>query len=280
MNQASNKPGQNIAFIGAGNMAAAIIAGLVDGGFAASSITASDPNAEQLASLAKRYGINTSADNHQAVANADVVVLAVKPQVLGAVASDLAPALGHGPLLISIAAGIDCRSLSAWLGEDCAIVRCMPNTPALVNVGASGLYANPHTSAAQKALAESILSAVGIVAWLPDEQQLHAVTAVSGSGPAYFFYMMEAMIDAGVAQGLSRELASELAIETALGAATLAKQSPEGPDVLRQRVTSPNGTTEQAILSFERDETRAVVARAMRACADRSVSMCDELAAK
>ena len=280
MTETDTNPSQNIAFIGAGNMASAIIAGLVDGGFAAERITASDPSSEQLASMAQRYGINTTADNQQAVAAADVIVLAVKPQVLGQVASSLAPSLGHGQLVISIAAGVDCRSLSAWLGEGCAIVRCMPNTPALVNVGASGLYANAKTSKAQKNLAESILSAVGIVVWLPEEDQLHAVTAVSGSGPAYFFLFMEAMIEAGVAQGLSPDLARALTIETALGAATLAKQSPEGPDVLRQRVTSPKGTTEQAILSFERDQTRAVVARAMDACAFRSVTLCEELGAK
>ncbi|BFM05267.1 pyrroline-5-carboxylate reductase [Halioxenophilus aromaticivorans] len=261
-------------------MASAIIAGLIDGGHKPTTINVSDPSVEQLTRLQQQFGVLTSTDNLQAVADADVVVLAVKPQVLAQVATDLAAALQPEALVISIAAGIDCRSLSAWLGQGTAIVRCMPNTPALVNLGASGLYANPQTTAAQKVQAEAILAAVGIVVWLTDEDQLHAVTAVSGSGPAYFFLFMEAMIEVGVAQGLAPDLARSLTLQTALGASTLASNSEEGPDVLRQRVTSPNGTTEQAILSFERDDTRAVVKRAMAACAQRSVTLSEELGAK
>lgn len=268
---------EKIAFIGAGNMATAIIAGLLDGGYDPSHITASDLNADQLARLANDFGINTTEDNSQAVAQAEVVVLAVKPQVLAPVCRALAPALRHRPLIISIAAGIGCDSLSQWLGSEQAIVRCMPNTPSLVRVGASGLFANNRVVASQKVVAESVLSAVGLALWLADESQLHAVTAVSGSGPAYFFYVMEAMIKAGVEQGLPESVARQLTIETALGAATLAKAETVAPEVLRQRVTSPNGTTEQAVLSFDRDNLTEVVARAMQHCADRSQEMADEL---
>jgi len=258
-------------------MATAIIGGLVEGGYVANQIIASDPNKEQLGRLAHDFGIRTQADNLVAVQQADVVVLAVKPQILAVVAKAMAPALGHRPLIISIAAGISSDSLAAWLGAEQAIVRCMPNTPALVAAGASGLYANARVSADHRALAESIMAAVGLVVWLDREELMHAVTAVSGSGPAYFFYLMEAMIAAGIEQGLTPELARELTIATALGAATQAKASSDGPDILRQRVTSPNGTTEQAILSFDRDGLPEAVARAMQACARRSIAMAEEL---
>ena len=220
--------------------------------------------------------VNTSADN-AAAASADVIILAVKPQVLEQVCTDLQPHLSHNPLIISIAAGIDIPSLSHWLGSDVAIVRCMPNTPALVQTGASGLYANHHTSDNQKVLAAQILEAVGIVQWLDNEALIDPVTAVSGSGPAYYFLFMEAMIDAGVAQGLSRETATELTLQTALGAAKLAQSSDVDVAELRRRVTSPNGTTEQAILSFEKDNLRQTVSRAMDACSDRSREMAREL---
>lgn len=269
-------PTEKIAFIGAGNMATAIIAGLIEGGYHPRNITASDLHAEQLARLAEQYGVNTTQDNRAAVAGADVVVLAVKPQVLAEVSRTLADVVGP-QLVISIAAGIDCASLAGWLGADTALVRCMPNTPSLVRKGASGLYANSAVSPRQRRLAEAIMTAVGLVVWLDSEAQIHAVTAVSGSGPAYFFYFMEAMIAAGVKQGLPETLARQLTIETALGAATLAQAEPEGPAVLRQRVTSPKGTTEQAVLSFDRDDLRSVVERAMEQCAQRSVAMGEEL---
>ena len=267
-----------ITFIGAGNMAASIIGGLASKGYPANLITATDPVQGSLDRLQQQYAINSQADNGVAVADADVVVLAVKPQVLKPVAEALKAHLKPGSLIISIAAGINITSISRWLGE-VAIVRCMPNTPALVLTGASGLYANGHTTAAQRACAEEILSAVGIVQWLDSESLLDPVTAVSGSGPAYFFLMMEAMIDAGVAQGLSREAATELTLQTALGAAKLAQGSDVDVVELRRRVTSPKGTTEQAILSFERDGLRDIVSRAMQACTDRSIELADELGA-
>jgi len=267
----------NLTFIGAGNMASSILGGLIAKGYPASKITASDPYQEGLEKLAAAHGINITQDNALAVSKADVVVLAVKPQVLKQVCEALEPSLGHQPLVISIAAGIDINSLDKWLGNELAIVRCMPNTPALVQTGASGLYANSQTSAAQKASADEILKSVGIVQWLDSESLIDPVTAVSGSGPAYYFLMMEAMIDVGVAQGLSRTAATELTLQTALGAAKLAQSSDVDVSELRRRVTSPNGTTEQAILSFEDSDLRGTVSKAMQACTDRSIAMAKEL---
>lgn len=265
-----------LAFIGAGNMARSIIGGLVQEGYPEQQIRASDLNADALAQLRQDFGIATG-DNAAVSEWAEVVVLAVKPQVMKNVAQALRPHLAHQPLLISIAAGIDGQSLARWLGDDQAIVRCMPNTPALVKTGASGLYANDHTSEAQRTQAEQILAAVGTVQWLADESLMDAVTAVSGSGPAYFFLVMEAMIAAGEQQGLSREAATELTLQTALGAATLAQHSDVGVDELRRRVMSPGGTTEAAIESFERDDLRGTFARAMTACAERSASLAKAL---
>lgn len=269
-------PTEKIAFIGAGNMASAIIAGLIDGGYEPTNITASDLNAEQLHGLADAYGIKTTQDNNAAISDADVIMLAVKPQVLAKVTQGFTQ-VSNQQLVISIAAGVGCESLSQWLGPTVPIVRCMPNTPALVRVGACGLFANAATTDRQRAMAEAIMSSVGVAVWLEHEEQMHAVTAVSGSGPAYFFYLMEAMIEAATNQGLSEELACKLTIETALGAATLAKSGAAAPKELRQQVTSPNGTTEQAVLSFDRDDLRSVVERAMDKCAQRSITMGDEL---
>jgi len=265
-----------LAFIGAGNMARSIIGGLVQEGFPPERIRASDRNADTLAQLASDFGIGTG-DNHTLARESDVVILAVKPQGMKAMAEDLQPALAHKPLLISIAAGIDGASLSRWLGEDQAIVRCMPNTPSLVKAGASGLFANDHTSAEQRAIAETIMAAVGKVQWLPNEGLMDSVTAVSGSGPAYFFLVMEAMIDAGVELGLERDAATELTLQTALGAAQLAQSSDVGVDELRRRVMSPGGTTEVAIQSFEQDQLRETFKRAMTACAERSATLAREL---
>lgn len=280
MTLSTSSTSANITFIGAGNMASSIIGGLVKQGVSADKITATDPYQPSLDKLQSEFGVNVSSDNATAAAGADVIVLAIKPQVMEQVCRDLAPSLAHQPMVVSIAAGIDIRSLDLWLGNQLAIVRCMPNTPALVQAGASGLYANERTDESQKSLANSVLEAVGIVQWLDNEDQLDPVTAVSGSGPAYFFLFMEAMIEAGMAQGLSRENATELTLQTAMGAAKLAQGSDVDVAELRRRVTSPNGTTEQAILSFENSQLRDTVAKAMKACADRSVEMAQELGAK
>lgn len=270
-------PHSTIAFIGAGNMAKAIIGGLLAEGFSAANISASSPRLETLGKVASQFGISVSIDNALIAAKADVIVLAVKPQLLKEVALELAASLSHQPLIISVAAGITTESLASWLGQDQAIVRCMPNTPSQLREGASGLFANAKVSAAQKAQANAILQAVGVVQWLDDEALINAVTAVSGSGPAYFFLAMEAMIDAGVAQGLSRDCATALTLQTARGAAMLAQQSDVDVAELRRRVTSPNGTTEQAIKSFENDGIRAMFDRALRACANRALALSQSL---
>ena len=266
-----------ITFIGAGNMARAIIGGLLAEGFSRGDISAAGPRMETLSQVADEFDIAVTTDNASAAAAADVIVLAVKPQMLKAVCEGLQGVLGHRPLVISLVAGITTASINAWLGGDLAIVRCMPNTPSQVGAGASGLYANALVSDAQKSTANAILGAVGVVQWVADEGLINPVTAVSGSGPAYFFLLMEAMIDAGVELGLSQESATELTLQTALGAAILAKQSEVDVAELRRRVTSPKGTTEQAILSFEKDDIRAMVKRAMLACSNRAEELSELL---
>lgn len=269
-----------LAFIGGGNMASALIGGLVEKGFSAQQIIASDVMPATLERLAAIAPVRTTTDNKIAIANADVVLLAVKPQVMKQVLTPLAATLQQRrPLIISIAAGIEIRSIEQWLGGALPIVRCMPNTPALVQLGATGLFANAAVSAAQRQLADDILRAVGIALWLEREEQIDAVTAVSGSGPAYFFLVMEAMQAAGEQLGLSNEVAKALTLQTALGAAQMALASDVEVDELRRRVTSPNGTTEHAIASFEQDDLRGVFARALTACRDRSQALAIELGA-
>lgn len=265
-----------IAFVGAGNMAASLIGGLLARGLPAAHITASEPLAEQRQRIAAEHGIQVLDDNAAAVAGAEVVVLAVKPQVMKEVCLALAPALSAEALIVSIAAGIPCASLERWLGDK-AIVRCMPNTPALLREGASGLYANARTSAAQRQQASELLSAVGLTLWLDEEAQIDAVTAVSGSGPAYFFLLMEAMTAAGERLGLPAETASLLARQTALGAARMAMAGDAGPAELRRRVTSPKGTTEAAINAFQAGGFEALVAQALQAAAHRSAELAEQL---
>lgn len=270
-----------IAFIGAGNMAASLIGGLRAQGVPAERIRASDPGAEQRAKISAEHGIFICADNAEAVAGADVIVLAVKPQVMKSVCQALAPHLTEGQLIVSIAAGIPCDSLERWLGEQAAavpaIVRCMPNTPALLGQGVSGLYATARVSAEQRQQAEQLLSAVGVALWLDDEQEIDAVTAVSGSGPAYFFLLIEAMTAAGEQLGLPRETAAQLTLQTALGAARMALESEVDAAELRRRVTSPNGTTEAAIKSFQAGGFEALVHQALNAAATRSAELAEQL---
>ncbi|MFG3693873.1 pyrroline-5-carboxylate reductase [Stutzerimonas stutzeri] len=268
-----------IAFIGGGNMAASLIGGLRAQGLPASAICASDPGADRRTELHDVLGIDTFADNAQAVAGADVVVLAVKPQVMQTVCRDLAPHLQASQLIVSIAAGITCASLQQWLGADTprAIVRCMPNTPALLRQGVSGLFANAAVSDEQKRQAEQLLSAVGLALWLDREELIDAVTAVSGSGPAYFFLLIEAMTAAGEQLGLPRDTAAELTLHTALGAARMACESDVEAAELRRRVTSPNGTTEAAIKAFQAGGLEALVQQAMEAAARRSAELAEQL---
>lgn len=265
----------NISFIGAGNMARSIIGGLLAQGTDPATLTASDLNLEAMSDLSAQ-GLRVTDDNSAACRQADVIVLAVKPQILKAVALGLNGHLDHNPLIISVAAGITSTSLTQWLGKALAIVRCMPNTPALVQQGATGLFANAQVSIEQRALAESLLGGVGVTVWVDNEVLIDSVTAVSGSGPAYFFLLMEAMIAAGIKQGLTPEQARTLTLQTAAGAATLASQSDVDVAELRRRVTSPGGTTEQALLTFEQANMADTVDAAMAACAARAKTMATE----
>ncbi len=267
-----------IAFIGAGNMAASIIGGLVAQGHPPATLSASDPSPESLERLRAVAPVATGTDNRAAVEAADVVILAVKPQVMKQVCTEIGPALAGGDTVaLSIAAGIPVASLERWLGPGVPVIRCMPNTPALLGAGASGLYATGAVNESQRAHAAKILSAVGLVRWVEAEDDLHAVTAVSGSGPAYFFLFMEAMAAEGERLGLSRETATALTAQTCLGAARMAAESGVELAELRRRVCSPGGTTERAIESFRGDGLEATVTRAMAACLARSKEMADEL---
>jgi pyrroline-5-carboxylate reductase len=259
-----------IGFIGAGNMATALIEGLLAQGLQAGQLWASDADASKLPAFAAK-GVQTTSDNMAVITACDVVVLAVKPQIMGQVLAGLKPALGaKACLLVSIAAGIRIDTLVQGTQPNQAVVRCMPNTPALVLAGATGLFANAAVSAEQKQLAGALMDAVGTSCWLDNEDQLDAVTALSGSGPAYFFLLMEAMQHAGVELGLSPEVARKLCLQTAFGAAKLALNSDVDVAELRRRVTSPGGTTEAAIKQFEAEELRAIVARALGKAAARS----------
>jgi pyrroline-5-carboxylate reductase len=267
-----------LAFIGGGNMARSLIGGLITNGFDAQAIHVADPSTETLQSLSAQYPVQTFTDNSAAIANADVVILAVKPQQLQQVCRELSPQWQQGKLLISIAAGIRLEDIGRWLDFDsAAIVRAMPNTPSLVQAGATALCANPHVNNEQHELAESILRAVGLALWVKDEAQMDAVTALSGSGPAYFFLVIEAMQSAGMQLGLPEDTARLLALETAFGAAKMALESEESACVLRQRVTSPGGTTERALQEFEHGDLRGLFTKALSAAASRADELAQQL---
>lgn len=259
-------------------MASSIIGGLLESGHPVSHISAADPYPASLEKLQSLGAVNVSHDNAEVVANADVIILAVKPQVMAEAAASIAPAVqASGAVTISIAAGVTIASMENRLGPTAAIVRCMPNTPALLGCGASALFANEQVSKEQKEHAQAILSAVGITSWVDTEIQLDAITALSGSGPAYFFLFIEAMIEAGVTMGLNPQTASAMAIQTALGASRMAGESDVDLVELRRRVTSPGGTTERAVESFEADGFRNLVQNAMQAAADRAAEMAQEM---
>lgn len=267
-----------LSFIGGGNMARSLIGGLIADGWPAERIRVADSNPEIVAQLADRFHVATGTDNRTAAAGADVIVLAVKPQVMRDVAGEIAAtAQAQRPLVISIAAGIRSADLERWLGGDTAIVRCMPNTPALVQSGATALVANARVSAERRDLAESVLRAVGLTLWLDDESLMDAVTALSGSGPAYFFLVMEAMQAAGMQLGLPEQAARLLTLQTAFGAAKMALESDEDAAALRRRVTSPGGTTERAIQTFEDGQLRELIARALTAARDRARELAEQL---
>ena len=269
---------RTIGFIGGGNMATSLISGLIASGHEPHRIWVSDTNPETLQRHAEQLGVNVSQNNLQVVDAVDVVVIAVKPQVLKNVVEPLAAAIKQRQVLVvSVAAGINQDSLARWLGDGVAIVRCMPNTPALVLTGATALHANASVSSMQKDLAENILRAVGLALWVEDEAQLDAVTAVSGSGPAYYFLLLEAMEKAALELGLDEHSARLLIQQTALGAAKIALESSESPTVLRERVTSPNGTTQKAIETFQENGFGEIVSKALHAARDRSIEMSKEL---
>ncbi len=264
----------SIGFIGAGNMASALVGGMIANGFSPDSLMLTDINQEQLQQIKTQFGVRIADSNHEIIQACEIVVLAVKPQVMQTVISEVAAELKQKkPLLISIAAGITIGSFTKWIGEELAIVRCMPNTPALLKLGASALFANAKVNEKQKQDAQNILQAVGIIEWLENETQIDAVTALSGSGPAYYFLMMEAMITAGKALGLNEDSAKALTIQTALGAASMAQQSDVDIDELRRRVTSPKGTTEAAINNFMENNFKDIITSAMKAAQQRSIEL-------
>lgn len=262
------------AFIGAGNMAGALIAGLIADGTPPEQLIATDPSVEKCQALSAATGIRTLQENREAAAVADTVVLAVKPQILRQVAQELAEQIqDRRPLVISIAAGVRCDSLQAWLGGDVPLVRTMPNTPAMIQAGATVLYATSMVSNAQRGKAESLMRAVGLTQWVADESLMDAVTALSGSGPAYHFLIMEAMENAARELGLSAETAHLLTLQTAFGAARMALESSEPPESLRAMVTSPGGTTERAVRALEEGGIRDLFRNALEAAHDRSVEL-------
>ncbi len=268
-----------IAFIGGGNMARSLIGGLVAGGQDPGFIWVAEPDAGQRDLLRSRFGVHTSADNPEIVARGEVIVLAVKPQILQGVARQLAPAIqARQPLVISIAAGVREPDLRRWLGGGSpALVRTMPNTPALVGSAASALFANEFVSEERRQLAESLLRAVGVTVWVDDETLLDAVTALSGSGPAYFFLVMEALERAALELGLDADTARLLTLQTAFGAAKMALESVESPATLRVRVTSPGGTTERALAILREGGVETLLARALAAARQRARELGDLL---
>lgn len=271
------KNSTTIGFIGAGNMAYAIITGLINNGISTEKIKISDTNESILSLRKSEFNLEAFMDNVELAARCDVIILAVKPQVLSLVCHQLKDALNTNTLIISIAAGVRTHDIDRWLGGNNAIVRTMPNTPALLNQGVTGLFANEFVSETQKSLATDILKSVGTSLWVEEEIMLDAVTALSGSGPAYFFLMIESMAKAGVALGLNEKIAQQLSIQTALGAGMMANISKDSVRELRANVTSPNGTTQAAIESFQDQGFETMVSHAMRAAYDRAAELAIEL---
>lgn len=267
-----------LCFIGAGNMAKSLIGGLIASGYSKQHIMATDPTAEQRNQITETFGIECLADNNSAIERADIVILAVKPQILQRVCKSIQTSVqNRQPLILSVAAGIRSGDIDRWLGNHQAIVRTMPNTPALIQSGATGLYANANVTSEQKEQAEHIMRAAGLTIWVDEEQKIDAVTALSGSGPAYYFLFMEAMENAAQEMGLDAKTAHLLTMQTAFGAAKMVLESREDCATLRQNVTSPNGTTEQAINTFETEGLRDTVAKAMQAANRRAKELANEL---
>ena len=266
-----------IAFIGGGNMSTALIGGLLARGVAARDLSVADPSVAQLERLRREFGLLTTTDNVEAVRDSDLVVLAVKPQDMARAAGSLAAELAtRRRVVVSVAAGIRLENLAGWLGGAVPLVRAMPNRPALIGAGVTAACASSGVTPAERAAAEETLSAAGPLVWLDEEAQLDAVTAVSGSGPAYFFLLVEALEDAGATLGLPRATARLLAVHTALGAGRMAAESADPPAVLREQVTSRGGTTAAALAVLETADFRGLVQRAVAAAAHRSAELARE----
>ncbi|HEY6453702.1 MAG TPA: pyrroline-5-carboxylate reductase [Steroidobacteraceae bacterium] len=260
-----------IGFVGGGNMARALIGGLIGRGTAASQLSVGEPAPGARESLARDFKVRVNADNRAAIDGCDLVIVAVKPQEAGAVLKALAPQLQTArTVLVSVAAGIQIASLSAWVGAAVPVIRTMPNRPALIGAGVTGMFAAPAVTMEQRRLAEQTLQAAGQTVWVVRESDLDIVTALSGSGPAYFFLLAELMMQAAVAQGLAPEAARQLAVATLQGAGALARLSDGDLARLRAEVTSKGGTTEAALSAFAAADLRAIVERAMHAAAQRS----------
>ena len=266
-----------IGFIGAGNMAYALIKGLLSNGFDAKNINVSDSNEELLINRQSELKITTYSDNNSLLDNSDIVVFAVKPQVLSIVCLQLKNKVKSNHLFVSIVAGIRGNDINRWLGGNFALVRTMPNTPALFQSGVTGLFANDLVSNQQKELVTSILSSVGECFWVDDEKLIDAITAISGSGPAYFFLLMQSITQAATALGLDEKTANSLSIQTSLGASLMATKSGKDSKTLRKEVTSPNGTTQAAIESFQDQNFEGIVAAATRAAYDRARELSNDL---
>lgn len=263
-----------VRFVGAGNMAASLIGGLIKRGFLPSQISASDPGHHQRQLLTEKFGVHTYQGNNEHFGIPDVVILAVKPQIMKIVAQDIKDSvLETGALVISIAAGIKIEHLEKWLSEEASIVRTMPNTPALIGEGATGLFANNKVNKEQRHLTEGIMDSVGISHWVDEEFKIDIVTALSGSGPAYFFLFMEYMQKAAIELGLKPEVAAKLVEQTALGSAILAQRSADDISALREKVTSPKGTTEAALISFNNNHLEETIKQAIQAANDRSIQL-------
>jgi pyrroline-5-carboxylate reductase len=265
-----------VAFLGGGNMAAALIGGLLAKGYERSLISVMEVSAPARERLAAQHGVHTSTSPDAATVQSDVVVLATKPQDLKAALGALAGKVGE-KLVISIAAGVRADALSRWLRGHRKLVRCMPNTPALIGAGVAALYALPEVSAEERKQAETILRAVGEVVWVQDERLLDPVTAVSGSGPAYVFWFIEQLAASGEKLGLPRDTSRKLALQTVLGAAKLAAQSDKTPAELRKQVTSRGGTTEAALKVFEQEKLAERMMKALEAASRRGAALGDEL---
>jgi len=264
----------NAAFVGGGNMGGALIRGLIARGLSSQKISVGEAHQQRRIALADELGVHVTADNREAVATADVVVLAVKPQDMAGTVQALADVFAQRrPLVLSIAAGIRVADIVSWSGSGTAVVRAMPNRPALNNAGATGMYAPPGLSQAHRALAADVLGAVGTTVWVQEEDALDVVTALSGSGPAYFFLLAELMTDAAVNLGLDRASAQELSIQTLFGSGRMARDSDGDLARLRAEVTSKGGTTEAALRSFDAANLRGIVAAALSAAAERSREM-------